>query len=59
MKKLILSAVFVLSLVTFNATAQKKSSAKSVEKEQVKITIDLNQVKDDKVMVTITPPKFT
>ena len=59
MKKLILSAVLALSVLTFNATAQKKSSANSVVKEQVKVTIDLNQVKDDKVMVTVTPPKFT
>lgn len=54
MKKIILSALAVLSLLNFNAVAQKKSPA-----QEVKVAIDLNQVKDDKVMVTITPPTFT
>ena len=54
MKKLILSAVFVLSVFNFNATAQKKPST-----EVEKVTIDLNNVKDDKVMVTVTPPVVT
>ncbi|WP_333600334.1 M61 family metallopeptidase [Flavobacterium sp.] len=55
MKKLILSALFAIALFNFNATAQKKPAVK----EEVKVAIDLNQVKDDKVMVTITPPAFT
>jgi predicted metalloprotease with PDZ domain len=53
MKKIILSALVGLSIFNFNATAQKKAPA-----EEVKVTIDLNQVKDDKLMVTITPPKL-
>jgi predicted metalloprotease with PDZ domain len=53
MKKVILSALFAASLLNFTATAQKKAVA-----EQVKVSIDLNQVKDDKIMVAITPPKF-
>ncbi|MGL2966782.1 peptidase M61 [Flavobacterium sp. XGLA_31] len=56
MKKLILSAFFALSVFSFNATAQKKAPAAA---EEVKVAIDLNQVKDDKVMVTVTPPKLT
>jgi predicted metalloprotease with PDZ domain len=54
MKKIILSALIALSVLNFKATAQKKAPA-----EEVKVGIDLNQVKDDKLMVTITPPKFT
>ena len=54
MKKLILSAVFVLSVFSYYATAQKQACS-----EEVKVSIDLNKVKDDKVMVTITPPTFT
>jgi predicted metalloprotease with PDZ domain len=54
MNKLILSALFALSVFNFNAAAQKKAPA-----EEVKVAIDLNQVKGDKLMVTITPPKFT
>lgn len=54
MKKLILSAFVALTALSFNATAQKKTPT-----QQVKVAINLNQVKDDKVMVTITPPTFT
>jgi predicted metalloprotease with PDZ domain len=53
MKKVILSALFAVSMLNFTAVAQKKAIA-----EEVKVSIDLNQVKDDKIMVTITPPKF-
>jgi predicted metalloprotease with PDZ domain len=56
MKKLILSAILALTVFNFNAVAQKKSTKTAKE---VKVAIDLNQVKDDKVMVTITPPAFT
>ncbi|WP_293893716.1 peptidase M61 [Flavobacterium sp.] len=68
MKKLLLSAIFTLSVIGFNAAAQKKHSRKLPVKEQVKknvnlnqvfAIIDLNKVKDDKVGITITPPKFT
>ncbi|WP_291133389.1 peptidase M61 [Flavobacterium sp. UBA7682] len=55
MKKLILSAIVTLSVFNFNAVAQKKSTAV----QEIKVAIDLNQVKEDKVMVTITPPSFT
>lgn len=54
MKKLILSALFALSAFSYTATAQKKTST-----PEVKVTIDLNEVKNDKVMVTITPPPFS
>jgi len=54
MKIHILRAILTLSLFSFNAVAQKKATT-----EEVKVTIDLNQVKDDKVMVTVTPPKFS
>lgn len=55
MKKLILSAIVTLSVFNFNAVAQKKSTTV----QEIKVAIDLNQVKEDKVMVTITPPSFT
>jgi predicted metalloprotease with PDZ domain len=54
MKKLMLSAIVALSALTYSANAQKKASSK-----EVKVTIDLNHVKNDKVMVTVTPPSFT
>lgn len=54
MKKLMLSALFAFSALTYTATAQKKSSSK-----EVKVTIDLNHIKNDKVMVTVTPPLFS
>jgi len=54
MKKLILCALFAVSALNYTATAQKKASA-----SEVKVTIDLNKVKNDQVMVTIIPPAFT
>ncbi len=69
MNKLIVSAFFALALSGYTATAQKKSTVKKLPvKEQVKTNvnlnqvnavIDLNKIKDDKVSVTITPPKFS
>lgn len=52
MKKIILTLALAVSLGTFNALAQSKS-------ESVRVDIDLNVVKDDKVMVTVAPPKIT
>lgn len=54
MKKLIFSAVFALVSFSFSMSAQTKPST-----EVEKVTIDLNTVKNDKVMVTITPPTIT
>lgn len=54
MNKLFLAAIFALSTFGYTATAQKKTST-----SEVKVTIDLNNVKNDKVMVTVTPPSFT
>ncbi len=68
MNKLILCALFTLSVFSYTANAQKKISPKLPVKEQTKtnvnlnqvnVIIDLNKVKDDKVSVTITPPKFS
>ncbi|MFY8008931.1 MAG: peptidase M61, partial [Flavobacterium sp.] len=56
MKKLVLTAVLAFSLFSFTAVAQKKAAVSTLP---VKVAIDLNQVKDDKVMVTITPPTIT
>ncbi|MBP8157496.1 MAG: peptidase M61 [Flavobacterium sp.] len=53
MKKLILSTIVALTVCNFNAVAQKKPAT-----QEVKVAIDLNQVKDDKVMVMVTPPSF-
>ena len=55
MKKLVLSAIVALSVFNFNAVAQKKGTASA---QEVKVVIDLNQVKDDKLMVTVTPPSI-
>jgi predicted metalloprotease with PDZ domain len=54
MKNLILSAILALTTFSYTVMAQKKSKV-----NEVKVTIDLNQVKNDKVMVSITPPTFT
>ena len=68
MKKLILSVIFTIAVFSYTATAQKKTLVKLPIKEQTKVNlslnqvnaiIDLNNIKDDKVNVTITPPKFT
>ncbi|QBZ97977.1 M61 family metallopeptidase [Flavobacterium sangjuense] len=68
MKKLIVSALFALAVFGYTANAQMKSVAKKlpakeqsktiVNLNQVIAVIDLNKIKDDKVGVTITPPKF-
>ena len=67
MNKLILSVIFVLTFSSYTANAQKKLSPKLPVKEQTRknvnlnqvyAVIDLNTIKDDKVSVTITPPKF-
>ena len=53
MKKIILS----LALVSLIWSC--KPTASTVAKNEVDVTIDLVNVKDDKVMVTVTPPTFT
>ena len=69
MNKLIVTAFLALIVSGYTATAQMKSLVNKVPvKEEVKkdlnlnqvnVIIDLNKVKDDKVSVTITPPKLT
>jgi len=41
-----------MSMISINANAQSKD-------KQVQVDIDLNVAKDDKVLVTVTPPKIT
>ena len=52
MKKVFLSAVFALTAFSYTTAQQKTNS-------EVKVTIDLNTVKNDRVQVTIIPPAFT
>lgn len=52
MKKLIFALVFTAALAHSNAYGQSKSA------QEVKVDIDLNNVKEDKVMVTVSPPKI-
>lgn len=54
MKKIILSIFIALITASYSVSAQKKAT-----KNEVKVTIDLNQVKNDQVMVTIIPPTFS
>lgn len=54
MKKIILSLAVVSMLWSCKTTNTSTAS-----KNEVDVTIDLINVKDDKVMVTITPPAFT
>jgi predicted metalloprotease with PDZ domain len=61
MRKLLTVFVSVLLLTGFSAEAQKKpkkSAARpSIVRPTVAVEMDLNVVKDDKLMVTVTPPK--
>lgn len=57
MKQLFLAAIFLTSAVSYNATAQK-SSKKELE-SGVKATIDLVNIKDDKVLVKVSSPAFS
>lgn len=54
MKKLALALAFVASVWSFEASAQSKS-----KNEVIKVSIDLNGVKDDKVPVSVSAPKIT
>lgn len=54
MRKLILSAIVIVSAFGFTANAQKKTST-----QEVKATIDLTKVESDMVKVTIIPPTFS
>jgi predicted metalloprotease with PDZ domain len=53
MKKIIYTLTLALTISGF-ATAQKKGNS-----DQVRVKIDLKDVKDDKVMVTVTPPALS
>ena len=53
MKKIILSFLFT-TVLSSSIYAQKKTAS-----EEVKVTIDLVNVKEDKVQVTVIPPAFT
>lgn len=56
MKKIILS----LALVSFLWSCKTTNTATTTSsKNEVDVTIDLVNVKDDKVQVTIVPPTFT
>ena len=53
MKKITSVVVLALSLLSFKAICQSKSE------QDIKISIDLNTIKEDRVTVVVTPPKFT
>lgn len=52
MKRIILAIVFV------SVVYSCKSVATSSQNQNVQVTINLNEITDDKVMVTVTPPKI-
>jgi len=56
MKKIILSLAFVSLLWSCKPTTSVTSKT---EKPEIAVTIDLNHVKDDKVMVAVTAPAIT
>jgi len=56
MKKLICTLALAVMVMSCKTT-QEKTSATTIN--EVKVAIDLKNVTDDKVMVTITPPTFT
>ena len=53
MKKIVLAIFLASSFCNIHVYSQNKTT------EQVQVNIDLNTIKDDKVNVTVTPPKFT
>ncbi len=53
MKKISICIVLLTAFTSFTAVGQSKS------KDQVQVTIDLNSVANDKVLVTVTPPKIS
>ncbi len=57
MKKIILSIGLLLVLISCK-TGSKIITENSMKTQEVDVTIDLNTIKDDKVLVTITPPNF-
>ncbi|HRG17706.1 MAG TPA: peptidase M61 [Flavobacterium lutivivi] len=57
MKQIFLAAIFLTSVVSYNANAQK-TSKKELE-NGVKATIDLVNIKDDKVLVKVLSPNFS
>lgn len=57
MKQIFLAAIFLTSVVSYNANAQK-TSKKELE-NGVKATIDLVNIKDDKVLVKVLAPNFS
>lgn len=57
MKQIFLAAIFLTSVVSYNANAQK-ASKKELE-NGVKATIDLVNIKDDKVLVKVLAPTFS
>jgi len=54
MKKIIVSLAMALSLLSYKAEAQYKTAVQP----DVEVAIDLNNVKDDKVQVTVLVPKI-
>lgn len=65
MKRFIYTLALLVSLSTI-ATAQKRTDAKegmpvavNLKSENIAVAIDLKNVKDDKVMVTVTPPAIS
>lgn len=55
MKKIILS----IALVSLLYSCKPTSSLQTADKQEVAVKIDLNNVKEDKVMVTVTAPTIT
>jgi predicted metalloprotease with PDZ domain len=53
MKKIFLTLALSFSLFSIDAIGQSKSEA------QIKVNIDLNTITEDRVTVSVTPPKFT
>lgn len=54
MKKIFFTLAFAAALCHFQATAQSKKT-----ENEIRVAIDLNNIKDDKVLVSVTAPKIT
>ena len=58
MKRIFLTLAFAAVLMSFN-TASTATTTTSTKPDNVEVVINLNDVKEDKVLVTVTAPKIT
>ena len=58
MKRILFAFAFASVLWSCKTTNTSTNTSKA-SKQEIQVTINLNEVKDDKVMVTLSPPKIS